>query len=90
MLTAEESPVEFQKAKGKSIPRARPTSKKAAAEAAALGDTFTDRGGRVYRYVVPKKLGMAEGVGLACGRRAELANTIDIDIAEDGTARIKK
>ena len=53
------------------------------------GDTFSDRGGRVYRYVTPKKLGVPDESGLAV-EVARGSNTVDIDVAEDGTARIGK
>jgi hypothetical protein len=89
MPTPEESPLEFLRARGRAATRVRPATKKAAAEAAAPGETFTDRGGRVYRYVVPKKLGMAEESGLEVDV-ARGSNTVNIEISEDGKARIVK
>ncbi len=88
--TPDESPGEFMKNKAKAVDQARRAPRrKAAAEAAATGDTFSDRGGRVYRYVVPKKLGIPEESGLEVDV-ARGSNTINIEIAEDGTARIVK
>jgi hypothetical protein len=88
--TPDESPGEFMKNKAKAVEQAhRAPRRRAAAKAAEQGDTFSDRGGRVFRYVVPKKLGVAEESGLETDV-ARGSNTIDIQIAEDGTARIVK
>lgn len=83
----EESPLEVMKNRANALQKARRTPKKAAAKAPE--DTFTDRGGRVFRYVIPKKLGMAEDSGLEADV-ARGSNTIDIEVAEDGTARVAK
>jgi hypothetical protein len=83
--TPEESPLEYMKAKGKVIQQARrrpPATK-------TQEDTFTDRGGRTYRYVIPKKLGLTQESGLEVDV-ARGSNTINFDIAEDGTASIAK
>ena len=85
----EEAPQEFMKAKGKLAQQARRAPRKAAAAAAAQGDTFTDRGGRTYRYVIPKKLGVPQESGLEVDV-APGSNTIDFDVTADGTARIGK
>jgi hypothetical protein len=85
----EEAPSDYMQAKGKLAQQARRAPRKAAAAVAAQGDTFTDRGGRTYRYVIPKKLGNYEESGLEVDV-ARGSNTIDFDIAEDGTARIGK
>jgi hypothetical protein len=85
----EEAPGEFMLAKGKALQQARRAPRKAAAAATAQGDTFTDRGGRTYRYVIPKKLGNYQESGLEVDV-ARGSNSIDFDITEDGTARIKK
>jgi hypothetical protein len=85
MPTPEESPLEFLRARGKAAKRARPTMKKAAAP----GETFSDRGGRVCRYVIPKKLGMAEESDLEV-HVASGSNIVNIEISEDGIARIAK
>jgi hypothetical protein len=85
----EEEPGEFMIAKGKVAKQARRAPRKAAAAAAEPGDTFTDRGGRTFRYVIPKKLGNYEESGLEVDV-ARGSNTIDFNIAEDGTARIGK
>ena len=66
-----------------------PACPRKAAAAKAQGDTFTDRGGRVYRYVIPKKLGMPEESGLEVDVSSG-SNTVNIEIAEDGTASIAK
>jgi len=86
--TPEESPLEFMKARAKGLHKARASSKTAEAKAAA-GDTFTDRGGRVFRYVIPMKLGVAEESGLEVDV-ARGSNNVNIDITEDGAARITK
>src|SRR5438270_9214302 len=49
--TPEEAPLEFLKGRAKGAQQTRRAPRKAAA--AAQGETFTDRGGRVYRYIVP-------------------------------------
>jgi hypothetical protein len=85
--TSEESSQEVMKAGAKGAQQARRAPRKAAA--AAEGDTFMDRGGRVYRYVVPKKLGLATESGVEVDV-ARGSNTINFDIAEDGTVRISK
>ena len=88
--TPDEAPLEFMKAKGKAVVAARRTSpRKAAATAKARGDTFSDRGGRVYRYVTPKKLGLPDESGLEI-EVSRGSNTVNIEVAEDGTARIVK
>jgi hypothetical protein len=83
----EESPSEVMKARAKGLHTPRASSKGAAAK--VEGDTFTDRGGRVYRYVVPMKLGMAEESGLEVDISSG-SNTVNIEISEDGKARIAK
>jgi hypothetical protein len=75
----------FDAIKAKAV-RGLAAPKKANA-AEATGDTYTDRGGRVYRYVIPKKLGVPEESGLEADV-ARGSNTINIEIAEDGTARV--
>jgi hypothetical protein len=88
MPTPQESPLEFLKSRGKATQPTRPRTK-AAAEQQGQVETFTDRGGRVYRYVVPKKLGVPEESGLAV-EVTRGSNTVNFDIAEDGTAHIAK
>jgi hypothetical protein len=88
--SVEESPLEVMKARGKAFEQARRgPSRKAAAAAKVEGDTFMDRGGRVYRYVTPKKTGIAEESGL----NAEVqrgSNRIDFNIGEDGNVQVAK
>jgi hypothetical protein len=67
----------------------RPAAPKKANAAEAAGDTYTDRGGQVFRYVIPKKLGVPAESGLEADV-ARGSNTINIEIAEDGTARIAR
>jgi hypothetical protein len=83
----EEAPGEFMKAKGKLAQQARRAPRKAAA--AEQGETFTDRGGRTFRYVIPKKLGLTEQSRLEVDVVSG-SNTINFEIAEDGTARVGK
>jgi hypothetical protein len=83
----EEAPAEFMIAKGKLAQQARRAPRKAAAAAPAQGDTFTDRGGRTFRYVIPKKLGNYQESGVEVDV-ARGSNTINFDIAEDGKVRI--
>jgi hypothetical protein len=88
MPSPAESPLEVMKARGKAMEQARQRpSRKAAATSKADGDTFTDRGGRVYRYVVPKKLGVPEESGLEVNV-ARGSNSIDFDIDESGNVHI--
>jgi hypothetical protein len=81
----EEAPAEFMKAKGQLTQQAR----RRPAPAKTVGDTFTDRGGQVYRYIIPKRLGVPEESGLEVDV-AGGSNTINFEIAEDGTVRIVK
>jgi hypothetical protein len=83
--TPEESPREYMQAKGKAVQqtRRRPPAAK------TQEDTFTDRGGRIYRYVIPKKLGVTQESGLEVDV-ARGFNTINFDIAEDGKASVAK
>jgi hypothetical protein len=83
----EESPLEVMKARAKGLHTSRSSSK--GPQAKVQGDTFTDRGGRVYRYVIPMKLGMAEESGLEVDV-SRGSNTVNIEISEDGKARIAK
>jgi hypothetical protein len=80
-----DSPLEVMKARAKGL-HAAPAKKKGAA-AKASGDTFTDRGGRVYRYVIPMKLGAADESGLEVDVSGG-SNTVNIEISEDGEARV--
>jgi hypothetical protein len=84
---AEESPLDVMKARAKGLHKSPVASK--GNEAKAQGDTFTDRGGRVFRYVVPMKLGMAEESGLEVDISSG-SNTVNIEISEDGKARVAK
>lgn len=80
-----ESPLDVMKARAKGLHEARAPNKKARAK--VTGETFTDRGGRVYRYIIPMKLGVAEESGL----EADVSwgsNTVNIDISEDGKAHV--
>jgi len=52
------------------------------------GDTFTDRGGRTFRYVTPKRLGQAETSGLTI-RIERGSNTIHFNVRQDGTVEIQ-
>jgi hypothetical protein len=83
----EESPKDFMEAKAKLAQKAHRARKPAAA--AAQGDTFTDRGGRTFRYIIPKKLGNFEESGVEADV-ARGSNSINFDIAEDGTVRITR
>jgi hypothetical protein len=85
--TPEESPLEVMKARARSLHPPRTMTRKAATP--VEGDTFTDRGGRVYRYVVPKKLGTPEQSGLEVDVSSG-SNNVNIEITEDGTARVVK
>ena len=85
--TAEEDPLEVMKARAKGLHKPRASGK--AAVAKAEGETFTDRGGRVFRYVIPMKLGMAEESGLEADISSG-SNYVNIEISEDGKASIAK
>jgi len=78
----EQSPVDFMKGKAQLLSKSAPRSKSGE-------ETYTDRGGRVYRYVTPKKLGSAETSGLEIDVTSG-SNTVNIEVSEDGTARISK
>ena len=83
----EESRLEVMKTRAKGLHKTRAASK--TADSKAAGDTFTDRGGRVFRYVTPMKLGMAEESGLEVDVTSG-SNTVNIDISDDGKARVAK
>ena len=56
---------------------------------AAKVETFTDRGGRVYQYVIPKALGDPRTSGLAI-KVERGSNTLNLVVREDGTAEITR
>jgi hypothetical protein len=85
--TPEEAPLDFLKSRVKGAQRLRTPPRRAAG--AAPGDTFTDRGGRVYRYIIPKKLGLPEESGLKVDV-ARGSNTFSFEVAEDGSVHIEK
>jgi hypothetical protein len=85
--TAEEDPLEVMKARAKGLHKPRASGKTAVAK--AEGETFTDRGGRVFRYVIPMKLGMAEESGLEADISSG-SNYVNIEISENGKASIAK
>jgi hypothetical protein len=84
----EVAPQEVMKNRAKAVQKARRATSRAT-RAKAKEDTFTDRGGRTFRYVIPMKLGIARESGLEADVTRG-SNTIDIEIAEDGTARVTK
>jgi hypothetical protein len=52
------------------------------------GDTFTDRGGRVFRYVTPKKVGSPETSGVSV-KVSGGSNTFEFVISDDGNVEVK-
>ena len=50
--------------------------------------TYTDRSGHVYRYVVPKRLSSPDASGLSA-KVSRGSNTLDLIIHKDGSAEIK-
>jgi hypothetical protein len=85
----EESPQEVMKARQKAAQQDRRGPGRKAAAAKVEGDTFTDRGGRVFRYTVPKRLGIAEESGLNVEVQRG-SNRIDFNIGEDGNVQVAK
>jgi hypothetical protein len=85
--TPTESPLDVMKARAKGLHKAPTVTK--GADAKPAGDTFTDRGGRVFRYIIPMKLGMAEESGLEIDVSGG-GNTVNIEVGEDGKARVAK
>jgi hypothetical protein len=83
----EEAPVDYMKSKAKAAQAATNPRRVAKASAEAAGETFTDRGGRTYRYVIPKRLGNPEESGLSA-TVARGSNTVNIAVREGGTAEI--
>lgn len=85
----EEAPVDFMKSKAGAGHQGKGASQKAARpspppKSKAGGETFTDKGGRAFRMLLPKKLGNPEESGL----RAEVrggSNSIDFRLKADGT-----
>jgi hypothetical protein len=69
------------------------TKLKAAARKPARGksqalETYTDRSGHVYRYVVPKRLSSPDASGLSA-KVSRGSNTLDLIIHKDGSAEIR-
>ena len=64
-------------------------AQQAAKKPSTKGDTFTDRGGRTFRYVIPKKLSDPAESGLAVEVRSG-SNRFDFDIKEDGSVEINR
>jgi hypothetical protein len=56
---------------------------------AVKGDTFTDRAGRSFRYVTPKKLSDPADSGITLEVRSG-SNRFDFDLKEDGLVDINK
>ena len=53
----------------------------------AKDDTFTDRAGRTFRYVTPKKLSDPADSGISVEVRSG-SNRFDFNIQEDGSAQV--
>lgn len=51
-----------------------------------LGDTFTDRGGRRFRFVTPKKLSNPQDSGIIV--KVDRARTVNFDVDENGQVHI--
>ena len=51
-------------------------------------NTFTDRGGRVYKYAVPKEIGNAETSGIQV-EVSSGSNRFRFEVQEDGTVKVK-
>jgi len=51
-------------------------------------NTFTDRGGRVYKYAVPKEIGNAETSGIQV-EVSSGSNRFRFEVQEDGTVQVK-
>jgi hypothetical protein len=83
--TPVDSPLDVMKARANRLHAARAPVK--SGDGKEKGDTFTDRGGRTYRYVIPMKLGVAEESGLEVDVSGG-ANTVNIEVSEDGKARV--
>jgi len=80
--SAEKDAISYLKGRAKAAQQAtkKPSTK---------GDTFTDRGGRTFRYVTPKKLSDPAASGIAVEVRSG-SNRFDFDIKEDGSAEINR
>lgn len=52
-------------------------------------DTFTDRAGRTFKYVIPKKFGNPEDSGITIEVRGG-SNSFDFDLKEDGSLGVNK
>jgi hypothetical protein len=74
------TPQKIMTAKGQMV-RRRPTAKKDA------GETFTDRGGNVYRLLTPPKLRNPESSGVAVEVQSG-SNTLNFNVKEDGTVDV--
>src|SRR5205823_10537861 len=57
-------------------------------KAGAEGETFTDRAGRTFRYVVPKKLGDPADSGISV-QVARGSNQIDFNIKQNGILSVE-
>jgi hypothetical protein len=81
--TPESNPQGYMKAKAKDAEAARSLAVKKEA------DTFTDRGGQKWRFVVPKKFTNPQESGIIA-KVDSGSNTMNIDIDESGKVTINK
>jgi hypothetical protein len=75
------TPEKIMTTKGQMSKRRVTTPKK------AVGETFTDRGGSVYRVLTPTKLKSPESSGVGVEVRGG-SNTLNFQIKDDGTVEI--
>ncbi|GAC1471442.1 MAG: hypothetical protein NVSMB9_17610 [Isosphaeraceae bacterium] len=81
--TPESDPKAYMNAKAKGAAQARSGRAKSETE------TFTDRGGKVWRFVVPKKLVNPEESGIVAAVQSG-SNTFNFEIDESGNVKINK
>lgn len=77
----EASPMDPMKAKRKAV-------RTAAFRRKVDEDTFTDRAGRVFKYVIPKEVGNAETSGILV-EVSRGSNTFHFEVQEDGKVQVK-
>ena len=74
----------YLKGKAAASQKSRRVTRRAAKPGA---ETFTDRGGRTFRYAIPKKLSAPGTSGIAV-EVSRGSNTLNFDVQEDGTVSV--
>jgi hypothetical protein len=79
----DKAPVDVMKTKERTARKSRGSARK------QQGDTFTDRGGRTFRFVTPKGVSDPNSSGIAV-EVSRGSNRFDFEVGEDGNVRVRK